>query len=59
MDPVVKNVFMVDMKGIYYGVALRKSGGVDLYKDMTLVDSKEKGKHHLLRGFSLCLRYLH
>jgi hypothetical protein len=39
IDPIVKFQFAIDRKNTFYGVALRQSGLVDLYWNMTLIDS--------------------
>lgn len=39
MDPIVKFRFIIDHENVFYGVALKKSGLVDIYWNMTLIDS--------------------
>lgn len=39
MDPITKFQFIIDHENVFYGVAMKKSGLVDIYWNMTLIDS--------------------
>lgn len=58
MDPIAKFSYITDEKNMFYGVSLRKSGKFDVYWNMTLVDSPQKGIIflHVLFISRLCCR---
>jgi hypothetical protein len=39
IDKVVKHIYIIDEHNVYYGISMRESGKIDLYWDMTLIDS--------------------
>jgi hypothetical protein len=41
-DPIVKHRFVIDANEFYHGVALRRSGKVDLYYNCTIVCTSEE-----------------
>lgn len=44
LDRVSKLVYIVNETNTFYAVALRETGRVDLYWDMTLIDSPKESK---------------
>lgn len=43
-DPIVKSCFTFNAEGYNYSIALRKSGGVDIYWNMLKIESTEGSK---------------
>lgn len=45
LEEIIKFVYIINQDRQFFALALRISGGVDMYWNMSLVDSPEDGKH--------------
>ena len=41
IDKITKHSFIIDERNTFYGTVMRESGKIDLYWDLTLIDSPD------------------